>query len=212
MTVFSIDYKKNKLRAFNSEHAARNMGEVVIFRDAKELLENRNTTGRGLVEVYNNCVDKPVKKFADNKTGAERIFKLAQEIHIESTPFDKSVEIVTGPPSWVTAQPIKKGASPIPIDPLSVDQESSGTSEPSSLTRSQIRKLSKIAKPRGKYAGKSIRCLVEKNPRREGTKGFHSMGILINSSIPVSYENYISEGGRPNDLAWDLEKGHVELV
>ena len=184
MTVFSIDYKKNKLRAFNSEHAARNMGEVVIFRDAKELLENRNTTGRGLVEVYNNCVDKPVKKFTDNKTGAERIFKLAQEIHVESTPFDKA----------------------------DAKQESSGTSEPSSLTRPQIRKLSKIAKPRGKYAGKSIRCLVEKNPRREGTKGFHSMGILINSSIPVSYENYISEGGRPNDLAWDLEKGHVELV
>jgi|TARA_X000001388_G_scaffold73794_1_gene65948 hypothetical protein len=184
MTVFSIDYKKNKLRAFNSEHAARNMGEVVIFRDAKELLENRNTTGRGLVEVYNNCVDKPVKKFTDNKTGAERIFKLAQEIHVESTPFDK----------------------------VDAKQESSSTVEPASLTRPQIRKLSKIAKPRGKYEGKSIRCLVEKNPRREGTKGFHSMGILINSSIPVSYENYISEGGRPNDLAWDLEKGHVELV
>ena len=176
MTVFSIDYKKNKLRAFNSEHAARNMGEVVIFRDAKELLENRNTTGRGLVEVYNNCVDKPVKKFTDNKTGAERIFKLAQEIHVESTPFDKTV---IGPPSWHTAPPISKADA---------------------------------KQPRGKYAGKSIRCLVEKNPRREGTKGFHSMGILINSSIPVSYENYISEGGRPNDLAWDLEKGHVELV
>ena len=191
MTVFSIDYKKNKLRAFNSEHAARNMGEVVIFRDAKELLENRNTTGRGLVEVYNNCADKPVKKFADNKTGAERIFKLAQDIHVESTPFDKD-----------DAKPVKKSRpfsrENMGIPPLGVD-------------------VAKVVKadakqPRGKYAGKSIRCLVEKNPRREGTKGFHSMGILINSSIPVSYENYISEGGRPNDLAWDLEKGHVELV
>ena len=191
MTVFSIDYKKNKLRAFNSEHAARNMGEVVIFRDAKELLENRNTTGRGLVEVYNNCADKPVKKFTDNKTGAERIFKLAQDIHIESTPFDKD-----------DAKPVKKSRpfsrENMGIPPLGVD-------------------VAKVVKadakqPRGKYAGKSIRCLVEKNPRREGTKGFHSMGILINSSIPVSYENYISEGGRPNDLAWDLEKGHVELV
>jgi len=187
MTVFAIDYKKNKIRAFSSEHVARNMGEVVLFTSIDELLENRNTTGRGLVEVYNNCVDKPVKKFTDNKTGAERIFKLAQEIHVESTPFDKD-----------DVKPIKKSA------PFS--RESMG------LTRPQIRKLSKIAKPRGKYAGKSIRCLVEKNPRREGTKGFHSMGILINSSIPVSYENYISEGGRPNDLAYDIEKGHVELV
>ena len=184
MTVFTIDYKKNKLRAFKSEHAARSMGEVVLFTSVDELLENRNTTNRGIVAVYNNCSDVAVKRFSDTRTGAARLFKLAQDIHVESTPFDKD----------------------------DAKQESSGTNEPSSLTRPQIRKLSKIAKPRGKYAGKKIRCLVEKNPRREGTKGFHSMGILINSSIPVSYENYISEGGRPNDLAWDLEKGHVELV
>jgi hypothetical protein len=184
MTVFAIDYKNNKLRAFKSEKAARSMGEVVLFTSVDELLENRNTTNRGIVAVYNNCSDVAVKRFSDTRTGAARLFKLAQDIHVESTPFDK----------------------------VDAKQESSSTVEPSSLTRPQIRKLSKIAKPRGKYAGKSIRCLVEKNPRREGTKGFHSMGILINSSIPVSYENYISEGGRPNDLAWDLEKGHVELV
>ena len=202
MTVFSIAYKKNKLRAFNSEHAARNMGEVVIFRNAKELLENRNTTGRGLVEVYNNCADKPVKKFADNKTGAERIFKLAQDIHVESTPFDKTV---IGPPSWHTAPSISEA------DAKPVKKSRPFSRENMGMDVAKVVKAD-AKQPRGKYAGKSIRCLVEKNPRREGTKGFHSMGILINSSVPVSYENYISEGGRPNDLAWDLEKGHVELV
>jgi hypothetical protein len=191
MTVFTIDYKKNKIRAFSSEHAARNMGEVVLFTSVDELLENRNTTGRGLVEVYNNCVDKPVKKFTDNKAGAERIFKLAQEIHVESTPFDKD-----------DVKPIKKSA------PFS--RENMG------LTRPQIRKLSKIAKPSGKYAGKTIECLtmnrVVKNPRRENTHGFNSMGIIINAGGSVSYEEYIAQGGRPNDLAYDIEKGHVELV
>lgn len=186
MTVFTIDYKKNKIRAFSSEHVARNMGEVVLFTSIDELLENRNTTNRGIVDVYNNLADKPVKRFSDTRTGAARLFKLAQDIHVESTPFDKD-----------DVKPVKK-SRPFSRENMGMD-------------------VAKVVKadakqPRGKYAGKSIRCLVEKNPRREGTKGFHSMGILINSSIPVSYENYISEGGRPNDLAWDLEKGHVELV
>ena len=188
MTVFAIDYKKNKLRAFSSEHAARNMGEVVLFTSVDELLENRNTTNQGIVAVYNNCSDVAVKRFSDTRTGAARLFKLAQDIHVESTPFDEAVE----EPKVVRTYKLKR---PFSRENMGMD-----------VVKTDVKK------PRGKYAGKSIRCLVEKNPRREGTKGFHSMGILINSSIPVSYENYISEGGRPNDLAYDIEKGHVELV
>jgi len=169
------------------------------------LLGNRNTTGRGLVEVYNNCVDKPVKKFADTRTGAARLFKLAQDIHVESTPFDEA------PKKTPQVAPLK-GMTPLGIAPKSApfSKENMG------LTRPQIRKLSKIAKPRGKYAGKTIECLtmnrVVKNPRRENTHGFNSMGIIINAGGSVSYEEYIAQGGRPNDLAYDIEKGHVELV
>lgn len=176
MTAYAIDFKNSTIRAFTSTSVASKMGNgLVVFTSAEDLLADRNTTGRGLVEVYNNNSDKPVKKFADNRTGAERILKLAQNMNVETTPFDSSANI-------------EKKIQELPV------------------------KKPDAKKPRGKYAGKMIRCLVEKNPRREGTKGFHSMGILINSSVPVSYENYISEGGRPNDLAWDLEKGHVELV
>jgi len=197
MTVFAIDYKKNKLRAFKSEKAARNMGEVVLFTSVNELLENRNTTNQGIVAVYNNCSDVAVKRFSDTRTGAARLFKLAQDIHVESTPFDEA------PKKTPQVAPLK-GMTPLGIAPKSApfSRENMGMD----VVKTDVKK------PRGKYAGKSIRCLVEKNPRREGTKGFHSMGILINSSIPVSYENYISEGGRPNDLAYDIEKGHVELV
>ena len=63
----------------------------------------------------------------------------------------------------------------------------------------------------GKFAGKTIHCLVPYNPRRQATKGFHSMGILINSSKPVAYEDYIQQGGRRQDLQWDLERNHVEI-
>lgn len=197
MTAYAIDFKNSTIRAFTSTSVARQMGNgLVIFTSIDELLADRNTTGRGLVEVYNSYADKPVKKFADNKTGAERIIKLAQNMNVETTPFDhadklKAIDLAL---NWDDAdKPAPKKEKQVKAGPVSSE-------------------LFGKKKPRGKYAGKMIRCLVEKNPRREGTKGFHSMGILINSSVPVSYENYISEGGRPNDLAWDLEKGHVELV
>ena len=190
MTAYAINFKNSTIRAFTSTSVASKMGNgLVIFTSVDELLADRNTTGRGLVEVYNNNSDKPVKKFADNRTGAERILKLARDIHIETTPFDHADK----------PAPADRGAA-------AMGKEKQVKAGPVSS------ELFGKKKPRGKYAGKMIRCLVEKNPRREGTKGFHSMGILINSSVPVSYENYISEGGRPNDLAWDLEKGHVELV
>ena len=182
MTAYAINFKNSTIRAFTSTSVASKMGNgLVVFTSAEDLLADPNTTGYGMVEVYNTYADKPVKKFSDNRTGAERILKLARGIQIESTPFDYADK----------PAPEDRGAA--------------------ALWNTTMGKAD-IKKPRGKYAGKMIRCLVEKNPRRENTKGFHSMGILINSSVPVSYENYISEGGRPNDLAWDLEKGHVELV
>ena len=66
----------------------------------------------------------------------------------------------------------------------------------------------KMPSPKGKF----LKKLVEKTPRKEATHGFHSMGILINSDEPVSYETYLAEGGRPQDLRHDWKKGHVEII
>ena len=66
----------------------------------------------------------------------------------------------------------------------------------------------KMPSPKGKF----LKKLVDKNPRKEATHGFHSMGILINYDEPVSYETYLAEGGRPQDLRHDWNKGHVEIV
>lgn len=176
MTAFAIDYKKNTIRAFKSERAARNMGNgLVVFTSVDELLANRNTTNQGIVAVYNNNTKVAVKRFSDTRTGAARLFKLAQEIHIESTPFDNSKE---------------EEMNDVEIHVKTAD----------------------APKKRGRnsgFEGKMIRALVEKNPRRENTHGFHSMAILINAGEPVSYEAYIAQGGRRQDLAWDLEKGNV---
>tara|TARA_R100000656_G_scaffold117522_2_gene90925 strand:+ start:18406 stop:19110 length:705 start_codon:yes stop_codon:yes gene_type:complete len=61
-----------------------------------------------------------------------------------------------------------------------------------------------------KYAGKRLYKVHEgyHNHRKTGTFGYHSMQIIIDYP-GISYEDYITKGGRPNDLAWDIERHHV---
>jgi hypothetical protein len=77
--------------------------------------------------------------------------------------------------------------------------------------KKEVSKNSEVSSSRGKFSGKTIHCLVKENPRRQATKGFHSMGILINSGDPVKYEDYIEQGGRRQDLQWDLDRKYVEI-
>lgn len=57
-------------------------------------------------------------------------------------------------------------------------------------------------------AGKKIHKLVKENPRREGTPGHKSFALITSG---MSYEKYIELGGRPADLNYCIEKGHVEV-
>ena len=49
------------------------------------------------------------------------------------------------------------------------------------------------------------------NPRREGTKGYKSFAIvLLAGPKGITYEDFLAQGGRRVDLAWDLE--HETIV
>lgn len=188
MKAFAIDYKQNTIRAFSSERVARQMGNgLVVFSSAEELAQDRNTTHQRVVAVFNNNArligSGLVKRFADIRTGAKRIMKLAESLPIEETPFEK----LNGEKQMNTEQ-----QNDVEVHVKTAD----------------------APKKRGRnsgFEGKMIKCLVEKNPRRQNTHGFHSMGILINAGEPVSYEAYIAQGGRRQDLAWDINKGYAEV-
>lgn len=62
--------------------------------------------------------------------------------------------------------------------------------------------------PRSSKNGMKIHKLVDANPRREGTHGYKSFALIKNG---MTYEEYIKAGGRPNDLAWDIDHKYVEL-
>ena len=74
------------------------------------------------------------------------------------------------------------------------------------LEVTKIRKASKNNKYENKvFYAKDINM---KNPRKEKTFGYHSMEIILNNP-GRDYEFYIKQGGRSNDLAWDIKKGNV---
>lgn len=61
-------------------------------------------------------------------------------------------------------------------------------------------------------AGKTLTTALTENPRRAGTFGHTSFGIILKAGAKgISYEDYITAGGRSNDLAWDVNKGNVTL-
>ena len=203
MTAFAIDYKKNTIRAFKSKRSALKMGNgLVVFNSVDELLENKNTTNQGIVAVYNNNTDVAVKRFSDTRTGAARLFKLAQDIHVESTPFDEA------PKKTPQVAPLE-GMTPLGITPKSApfSRENMGMD----VAKTDAKK------PRGKFVGKCIKVLVDENPRRAGGHGHKMIEWLLaeNKKLGggiIEYSNYVAAGGRPQDLQWDLDRNWVEIV
>jgi len=183
MTVFALDIKRTNVRAFVSEKEARSHGNgFVFFTTADQLAADRNVTGRLLVDTYNNIANKPVKKFADNKKGAERILKEVSRMQPETPMFDKGEQ---------------------PVDAI--------TDNVVEVKVKSVNDKKKRGRASG-YEGKMIKAACDKNPRRENTHGFNSMAILLNADGPVSYEDYLHAGGRRQDLAWDIEKGYAKVV
>lgn len=61
------------------------------------------------------------------------------------------------------------------------------------------------------FAGRTIVQVANDNPRRAGTQGHESFEILVKAGGRMKYEAYLAEGGRTQDLKWDLAHGYVKL-
>lgn len=62
-----------------------------------------------------------------------------------------------------------------------------------------------------KFAGKMVHATVDENPRREGTHGRKSFDVLLANPNGMTYEEFISAGGRRNDLLYDVERGRASI-
>jgi len=184
--TYTLNPKSLVVKAYESDKVARSMGNgVAFFKNADELLADRNVTGPLLVSAYNELTDKPVKKFSDNKTGAKRFMDAIADIHVTTTPFDGGTKVKS--PPQIDALP---GMTPLGIKPK------------------------KVSKPRSSFAGKVINVLVTANPRKENKKevcGYASFQLLLNHGVDMPYELYIKQGGRLQDLKWDIDHGWAEV-
>ena len=183
------------VRAYSSESAARSMGNgVALFTNADELIADRNVTSKLLVNAYNEIADKPVNKFSDSKTAAKRFMTAIADIHVSSTPFDASNVIDSIKVKKTPQVEALPGMTPLGIKP-------------------------KVSKPRGAFAGKKIKCLIDTNPRKEGTRGWNNFSLFLGHGT-ISYEEFVelaaghgsTKGGCREDLAHDIKKGRVELI
>ena len=66
----------------------------------------------------------------------------------------------------------------------------------------------KQSKSNSKYADTFLHP-ISHNDRRKGSFGWHSMQIVINNP-GISYEKFISKGGRTRDLDWDIKRNAIE--
>lgn len=181
--TYTLNPKSLVVKAYESDKVARSMGNgVAFFKNADELLADRNITGKILVDAFNEVSGMFIKKFSDNKTGAKRFMDAIADIHVTTTPFDGGTKVKS--PPQIDALP---GMTPLGIAPK---------------------------KPRGSFAGKVINVLVTANPRKENTKevcGYASFQLLLNHGVDMPYELYIKQGGRLQDLKWDIDHGWAEV-
>ena len=192
--IFTIDLKSHKVNAYVSRYVARQTGNgIAIFDNVEELLANPNIDTGKLLNVFNKVSTKQVKRFADKKTGAKRLFNLISEMPVTHTLWD-SGEYNPKVSSQMFAQRAKQE--------MELYKDKVPTTGP------------KVSKPRGQFAGKWIKILVDKNPRKKNTKevcGYASFNLLLKHGADMPYELYIKSGGRLEDLKWDIKKGWAEV-
>ena len=201
--VFTIDLKSLNVNAYVSRYVAKQHGNgMAVFDNADELLENPNMTTNKVLDVFNKVSPKQVKRFADRKTGVKRLFSLISE-----TPLTKT--------NWDSGEYNQKVLAQMDEAKKKSDQVFKKAWDEMELYKEKVPSTGqKVSKPRGQFAGKMIRILVDKNPRKENNKevcGYASFNLLLKHGADMPYEFYIKSGGRLEDLKWDIKKGWAEV-
>lgn len=201
MKTFAFDFynkQPQRILAFNSRKEAISHGNGWSFVSTEEELTDTNVTMGQMVELYNALTpESPIKNFRDRPTAIRRMIALAQA----------KAKIIE---------------SSEPQNESTMERKLSDTKENKPKKEKKPKKPKKekaIAKEGGKkgrasfFEGKTVKVSSEttENPRREGSHGYRSMQILLDNRDGISYEEFISKGGRRQDLAWDVAHGYAHV-
>lgn len=178
-------------KVFASEKDAMNSGNSFNIVKEQSCLNDVRLFPTGfLVDLYNLKAERKISKFRDRTTAEKRVWQMLIEqgmlANVETLLDQK--------------------------DDKQPDEEAQHFAKKDNRTD----KPRKARKSRDEYAGKMITTSCVQNPRKKKTGyGYRSMEIVLNAQMEnasgISYENYISGGGRLQDLKWDLERGWASV-
>lgn len=135
-----------------------------------------------------------VKKFSDRSTGLKRLTAIRQKLAESPT---------NSTPETQLNNDTDTAAITTTVDESLVDPDTNHTSDAPAPKRGRAKKICRVRlMPTEKCA--------EGNPRRDGTNGHRSMQIIIDNP-GILAEDYFAQGGRTNDLQWDVAHGNVVM-
>jgi hypothetical protein len=165
--------------------------------------------------------DTPVKRFSDKTAALRRLKEISTKL----------LKMVDEAPKAKKAKPTP-AAAPAPeateeeseAGPKKVNGALAAKVKAAAKKRDERKEEEKAAKEakakekaeRGKpgrasnFGGMFLYPKVEANPRRAGSFGAISLGIII-SNPGISFDDFIKKGGRAKDLAWDIKAGHARV-
>ena len=210
MKCYAINLKTLEVKAYVNKKVAQGMGNgSALFTNMEELCGNENMSTERILSAFNHNSENVVKRFSDRKTGIKRLFNLVEHTPITHTYWD-SGEYNPKVSSQMYAQRAKQEKTP-QVEALPGMTPLGKTPHGTTIRTS--------TKARGAFAGKKIKCLIDTNPRKEGTRGWNNFSLFLGHGT-ISYEEFVelaaghgsTKGGCREDLAHDIKKGRVELI
>lgn len=200
-----------------------------IFASEMELAasKDRPTAAEMIKFVNQHSGEKAITEFADRASATKRLWEVAaKKFAADEAGKAKAKGVAATTKPAAKAPAAKPATKPAPAaKPAAKAPAKAPATKPAAKAPAATKgtKAAPAAKPatdgakgqrgrRSAFEGKTIIANRSINPRRAGTHGFRSYAVLMEAGKKgLAYADYIAKGGRPNDLAWDLERNWVEV-
>ena len=187
MRTFGFNFSSGKVFEFKSRKHAESAGTGIMIACSADDIVKSVVTTKQMAEIYfkhYNSLPEALRK--DKRSAANMMIALAHA---------KAVKVQLNESEATMSETTEVKSAKAPKKPK---VESNGRKGRNSMFDGRVFRM---------------REGITANPRREGTKGYTSMAIvLLAGPKGIKYEDFLAQGGRRVDLAWDLVHYNVVVV
>ena len=219
-----------KAYRFADANAAAQLGNgLTFFGSADELASAELIKTSDMVAAYNTLAEKPVTKFSDRKTAANRTWAvISDKVPVTEKKVYNMNDINTAVTEAATKtklsaeekKEIAEAKAAAKANEKAEKAAAKADAKAAKEAAAAAKKAEGGASGRGRVSALSGMILKHKivknaegeikNPRKAGSHGWKSLGIIIDAGdAGISTEGYLAAGGRMNDLHWEIDHGNV---